>query len=159
MRRIIATTALLTALSAPAWAQDANSPVYVPIGERLTLGGVFGDATLVVQLVMAGLMAATLLGLALYVMALSGRGAARAVGFLRALRTAGPLLGLTAASQTQLSSFIGVSNARPAPSLTVMAPGIAEALLAVMLGLMAASVAVVCGRHLEERVRKLLAAA
>lgn len=159
MRRIITMTAFLTALSAPAWAQDAYSPVVVPVAERLTLGGVFGDATLVVQLVMAGLMAATLIGLALYAMALTGRGVARAVGFLRALRTAGPLLGLTAASLTLLSSFIAVSNVRPAPSLTVMAPGIAEALLAVMLGLIAASVAVICGRHLEERVRRLLATA
>ena len=46
---------------------------------------------------------------------------------------------------------------RPAPSISVMAPGWAEAALAVMLGLLATTIAVTCERHLEARIRRAAA--
>ena len=55
------------------------------------------------------------------------------------------------------ASFIGMANVRPAPGLTVLAPGFAEATLAIMLGLLATTVAVVCERHLEGRIRQAAA--
>ena len=50
--------------------------------------------------------------------------------------------------------FIGIANVRPSPSLGVLAPGFAEAFLALALGFGATAVAAVCERHLEARIRR-----
>jgi biopolymer transport protein ExbB/TolQ len=133
----------------------------VPASERLTFGDVFADADIVMQLVMGGLLLATVMALAIWLFQAAslrkggGRGLAGAMAYLSGLGAAGPLIGFFGACYTLLHSFIGVANVRPTPSLTIMAPGFAEALLAAMLGLLAASVAVVGHRHLKARVHGL----
>lgn len=133
--------------------------------ERLTLGRVFADASLANQAVMAGLVAAAIAAVLVW-----GAGLARAVGpepsragaglgFLKGVWLAGPLLGLLAASYTLLCMFIALANVQPTPSVAVLAPGFAEAALQVLLGLLAASVAVICHRHLEIRIRQVAARA
>lgn len=141
------------------------APVYtvVPPAERLTVLGVFADASREMQIVMAILLVATVVSLAVWALSLGkvgkadAKGVAGALGRLRIVRSAGVPLGCLAASYVMFSSFLGISNVRPAPSLTVVAPGLAEAALAIMLGLLATTVAVVCERHLEGRVRRAAA--
>ena len=144
-------------------AGGASAQAVVPEAERLTMGGVFADAAPEVQLVFALLLISTVAALAIWAMSLrkvgqaDARGLAGALGRLRIVRSGATPLGLLAASYTLFAGFLGVANARPAPSFTVLAPGLAEAALAVMLGLLATFVAVICERHLEGRIRRAAA--
>ena len=85
------------------------------------------------------------------------KGLAGALGRLRIVRSAATPLGLLGASYTLFAGFMGIANVRPAPSISILAPGWAEAALAVMLGLLATTIAVACERHLEARVRRAAA--
>jgi len=135
----------------------------VPVADRLTVGGVFVDASPEMKLVMVLLLAATVASMAVWGMTLGkvGKGDAKALagalGRLKIVRSAGVPLGCLAAAYVMFSSFLGISNVRPTPTLTVMAPGLAEASLQIMLGLLATTVAVVCERHLEGRIRRAAA--
>jgi hypothetical protein len=151
-------------LAAPAAAQQTAAVLqWAPPAERLTLAGVFAHATGPVQAAFAILIAAALAALAVWASSLGkvgggdAKGVAAALGRLRIVRSGGAPLGLLAASYTLFACFLGMANVRPAPSLTVLAPGFAEAALAVMLGLLATTVAVICERHLEGRLRQAAA--
>jgi biopolymer transport protein ExbB/TolQ len=161
-------TAAAALLAATATAETvasgpAQGMTVVPPEERLTLVRVFADAALPVQLVFALLLAAAVAAVAIWALSLrkvglaDAKGLAGALGRLRIVRSGATPLGLLAASYTLFSGFLGMSNVRPAPSITIMAPGWAEAALAVMLGLLATTVAVICERHLEARVRRAAA--
>jgi hypothetical protein len=142
-----------------------QEPVYtvVPVAERLTVLGVFADAAPEMQLILTLLIIATLAALVVWAMSLGkvgkadAKGLAGALGRLRIVRSAGVPLGSLGAAYVLFSSFLAISNVRPAPTLTVVAPGIAEGALAIMLGLLATTVAVVCERHLEARIRRAAA--
>lgn len=146
-----------------AWAQPAVALQAVAPAQRLSLGGVFAHATVLVQGAFAILIVAVLAALVVWARSLGkvgggdAKGVAGALGRLRIVRSAGAPLGLLAASYTLFNSFLGVANVRPTPSLTILAPGYAEAALAVMLGLLATTVAVICERHLEGRIRRAAA--
>ncbi|WP_068876272.1 MULTISPECIES: hypothetical protein [unclassified Phenylobacterium] len=146
-----------------AWAQAQPAYTVVPASERLTVGGVFADASVEMKLVMLLLLAAAAASVVVWGMSLGkvgkadAKGLAGALGRLRIVRSAGVPLGCLAAAYVMFASFIGISNVRPVPSLTVMAPGLAEATLAIMLGLLATTVAVICERHLEGRIRRAAA--
>ena len=147
---------------AAAWAQAAAYSV-VPPAQRLTVAGVFADAAVEVQVVFLLLLASVIAALAVWALSLGkvgqadAKGLAGALGRLRIVRSAATPLGCLAASYTLFSGFIGLANVRPAPTITVLAPGWAEAALAVMLGLLATTVAVACERHLEGRIRRAAA--
>ena len=153
------TTTVAGALSAG----GASAQAVVPEAERLTMGGVFADAAPEVQLVFALLLISTVAALAIWAMSLrkvgqaDAKGLAGALGRLRIVRSGATPLGLLAASYILFSGFLGMANVRPAPTLTVLAPGWAEAALAVMLGLLATVIAVICERHLEGRIRQAAA--
>lgn len=146
-----------------AWAQTQAAYTVVSASERLTVGGVFADAAVEMKLVMLLLLAAAGASVAVWGLSLGkvgkadAKGLAGALARLRIVRSAGVPLGCLAAAYVMFASFIGISNVRPAPSLTVVAPGLAEATLAIMLGLLATTVAVVCERHLEGRIRRAAA--
>lgn len=152
-----------TMAAGAALAQTEPAYTVVPASERLTVGGVFADASLEMKLVMLVLLAAAAGSVAVWGMSLGkvgkadAKGLAGALGRLRIVRSAGVPLGCLAAAYVMFASFIGISNVRPAPSLTVVAPGLAEATLAIMLGLLATTVAVICERHLEGRIRRAAA--
>jgi len=160
--RTMALGAVAAFAASAAAAQEAPYTV-VPVADRLTVGGVFVDASTEMKLVMVLLFAATLASLAVWGMTLGkvGKGDAKALagalGRLKIVRSAGVPLGCLAASYVMFASFLGISNVRPTPTLTVMAPGLAEASLQIMLGLLATTVAVVCERHLEGRIRRAAA--
>lgn len=162
----------VAALAARAAAADPTyvtgkvvEPVYtvVPAGERLTVGGVFANASPEMQVIMILLAAATLAAVVVWALSLDkvgkgdAKGLAGALGRLRIVRSAGVPLGCLAAGYVMFSSFLGISNVRPAPTLTVVAPGLAEASLQIVLGLLATTVAVICERHLEGRIRRAAA--
>lgn len=135
----------------------------VPVSERLTVGVVFSDAAIPVQAAFAVLLASVIAAVAIWAMGLpkvgqaDAKGLAGALGRLRIVRSGAAPLGFLAASYTLFSGFLGMANVRPTPTLAVLAPGWAEAALAVMLGLLATFVAVVCERHLEGRIRRAAA--
>lgn len=151
-----------TAVYGPGEAPPATFTV-VPGDQRLTMAGVVADAAPEVQIMMAVLTLATLASAAVWAGSLGkvGRGDAKglasALARLRIVRSGATPLGFFAAAYVMFGGFLGAANVRPAPSLTVMAPGFAEATLAIMLGLLATTVAVVCERHLEGRIRQAAA--
>lgn len=143
MRGLVLTTLSLVVLAGPAAGQEA---------ERLTFGGVFADATMEVKLAMVALLLAALGSLAAWILGLA-RPAARAgaLNYLKGVRIAAPLGGVTCGAFVLLMGFIAAAKVRPAPDLTVMAPGFAEVTLAVMLGFLAATIAPIGERHLTGR--------
>lgn len=165
--------ALVVAMAAgSARAEDAiyvtgrvETPVYtlVPVADRLTVGDVFANAAPEMQLILALLIVGAVAALGVWGMSLGkvgkadAKGVAGALGRLRIVRSAGVPLGCLGAAYVLFSSFLGMANVRPSPSLSVVAPGLAEAALAIMLGLLATTVAVVCERHLEGRIRRAAA--
>lgn len=142
---------------------DDEGLVLVPAAQRLGVGDVFANAALEVQVVFALLLISTAAATAVWALSLGkvgeadARGLAGALGRLRIVRSGGIPLGALAASYILFSGFLGMANMRPTPSASVLAPGWAEAALAVMLGLLASTVAVLCERHLEGRIRRAAA--
>jgi biopolymer transport protein ExbB/TolQ len=145
---------------AAAGAAQAQGYTVVPPADRLTLARILSHATPVVQVVFLLLILGVVATVAVWAMGLGrvskgdAKGLAGALGRLKIMRSAAAPLGLLGASYTLLNGFIGLSNVRPTPTLAVLAPGWAEAALAVLLGLLATTVAVVCERHLEARIRR-----
>lgn len=160
--KIVAPAAGLMLAAGAARAQEAAYKV-VPPAERLTFGDVFADASLEMKTVFAALILAAASAVVIWATSLGkvgqgdAKGLATALGRLKIVRAAGTPLGALAAAYVLLWGFIGIANVRPAPTLTVMAPGWAEAALAVMLGLLATTVGVLCERHLEARIRRAAA--
>jgi len=169
-RVLLGCAAAMTAAAAAAEtvvypAREAPTAAYtlVPPDQRLTALRVFGDAAPEVKLVMALLILGTLAALAVWALSLGkvgtadAKGVAGALGRLRIVRSAGVPLGCLGAGYVMFSSFLAISNVRPAPGLTIVAPGLAEASLVIVLGLLATTVAVICERHLEARIRRAAA--
>lgn len=126
---LVAATAAI--LATPALASTALAPS----GHKpLTLLAIFANAAAPVQLIafllVAGLIAAP-------VMAAIRPGAR----WLTAINKSALPLGFAAAAYTLLAGAVGIANLGVAPSLAVLAPGLAEALMMAMLGLLTAGVA------------------
>jgi biopolymer transport protein ExbB/TolQ len=154
---------LLMALTAAGAARAEELAVQyrrVPADQLLTPVRAFGDATPIVKLLMAGLLVAAVAAVAIWALQLARlrQGRPAHTAFLKGLSAAGPLLGLFGAVYGMLNGFLGISNIRPTPTLTVVAPGIAEALLVFGIGLFAACVAVICRWNLEGRISRRAAA-
>ena len=154
-----AITAMLAA--SPVLAQQtADDPQFIPIptGDRLDLMGVFAHAGPVMKVVLFGLLAVSLIAVAVWIVQLMrpaqrrSHEAAAASDWLSGVAAAAPLIGFFGAAYAVLNGFIGISNVRPAPSLTVLAPGLAEAMLSVGLGLLAAAIATIGSRHLRAKL-------
>ena len=76
---------------------------------------------------------------------------ARGTGVLATIGATAPFVGLFGTVWGIMNSFIGISEAQTT-NLAVVAPGIAEALLATALGLVAAIPAVVIYNHLARSI-------
>ena len=83
--------------------------------------------------------------------AASGRRIATGTGILATAGATAPFVGLFGTVWGIMNSFIGISKAQTT-NLAVVAPGIAEALLATALGLVAAIPAVVIYNHFARRI-------
>jgi hypothetical protein len=123
--------------------------------ERLQLLSVIAHAKPVVMLCLLLLAAAIVSATAVWIVQLTKGRAVAAAGrvgiFLSGLMAAGPLIGLTAAAYGLFDMCIGIANVRPEPTVTILAPGFAEAGLCVTLGLLAASLAALYRLHLGLR--------
>jgi biopolymer transport protein TolQ len=80
---------------------------------------------------------------------------ARGLGWLAIMATASPLLGLLGTVIGVMNSFIGVSTAGSS-SITVVAPGIAEALVATAGGLVVAIPAAMAYNYLTAQLNRLM---
>ncbi|MDQ0509803.1 tonB-system energizer ExbB [Ancylobacter amanitiformis] len=81
----------------------------------------------------------------------AGRAIARGTGLLATIGATAPFVGLFGTVWGIMNSFIGISKAQTT-NLAVVAPGIAEALLATAIGLVAAIPAVVIYNHFSRQV-------
>lgn len=135
------TSAALLLAFAPASAQAAT----------LNPALVFLDATPAMKVVMLLLVILTLTAVGICVRKLAaGPNLTGGSAFLSALRLGGPLLGLLGAAYNGLMIFMGLSRG-PQP-FHVVAPGLAECALLVLLGLICGVVAVICHWAVEARV-------
>jgi len=127
MSRIALITLTLLPMASPALAATRTP--------RLSVGGIFVAAATPIQLILALLVLAILLA-----PVLAGLRRSR---LLNAVAKGAPLLALAGALFTLLAGTVGIANSPAVPSLTVLAPGIAEALFLLVLGALAAFSAVV----------------
>jgi hypothetical protein len=131
----------------------------IPVDQRLTLIGIVTHAKPVVEVFLVLLLVMLIAAVVAWVMQLAGRrDDAPGEGVLSAVLVAAPLFGLTAAAYGLLDMCIGIANVRPAPDLTILAPGLAEASFCILLGLLAASLAVAFRAHLRLSAKHAAAA-
>lgn len=144
-------------LAAPAFAQGVAPPepavTLAPPEHLLTIGGVFTHAKPLIMLIFAGLIVAIAYAAFVYIRGLAARRGQPVGGlvFLSALSVGGPLFGAFAAAYGLLDMSIGIANVRPEATLIMLAPGFAEAMLSISLGLLAGAIATVGHRHLTGR--------
>lgn len=123
-----------------------DTPAQAATEKSLTLVAIFSNAAVPVKLIaiilLAGLIAAP--GLAI---------ARRDTKWLAAIARSALPLGFAAAAYTLLACAVGVANLGVTPSLPVLAPGLAEALMMAMLGLLTAGVARLASELAERRDR------
>ncbi|THD74220.1 MAG: hypothetical protein E7812_17955 [Phenylobacterium sp.] len=123
----------------------------VPVDQRLNLLLILAHAKPVVLVFLFLMFALLIAAVAVWIGQLvqGRRNAERGENILSAVLVAAPLFGLTAAAYGLLDMSIGIANVRPAPDLTILAPGFAEASLCILLGLLAASLAAAFRAHLR----------
>lgn len=125
----------------------------VALAAPLTPAVVFMDAALFPKLIMLGLIGAVVATVVICARKLlAGPLLAGGSAFVSGLRLGGPLAGALGASYTALSSALGIANVPYEVTLKILAPGFAEAVLLVGLGLFAGAVAVVGHWALEARI-------
>lgn len=121
-----------------------DTPAEAATEKSLTLAAIFSNAAVPVKLIavilLVGLIAAP--GLAL---------ARRDRKWLQAIARSALPLGFAAAAYTLLAGAVGVANMGVTPSLPVLAPGLAEALMMAMLGLLTTGVARLSNELAERR--------
>ena len=119
---------------------------------RLTVGLMFLDAAPVVKIVLVGLLLTAVAALAILLLGLTGAskrmsGAAR---FLETAMAATPIAALFGAAWGLITIFLGIANTNVS-NLAVAAPGIAEAILSLAIGLLAMLLAVIAYRVVKPR--------
>ncbi len=120
--------------------------------ERLTVATVALDASIPIKFLMVGLVLATLVGVVIAVRKLTGGPINGGSAFLSGLRYGGPLVGFLGAALNGLWSFMAIASIdRPLP-FSVYAPGLAEAMLVLTLGLLSGVVAVIAHWAVEARI-------
>lgn len=143
---------------------DPMRPITLHPADRLDSARVFLDASLLNQAIMLTLMATAAAALVLWLLGLARAASTRpsrsvaGLRYLKGMWVGALLLGLFGASHTLLAACFGLANVRPTPALAFVAPGFAEAMLQVTLGLLAATLSVICHQDLDARLRRLVVA-
>jgi biopolymer transport protein ExbB/TolQ len=156
----LAASVLLIAPTALA-RHSGSDPVFskIPPSDRLTLLAVYSDAAPVMKLAFSGLILAVIVALTVWLFQLVQLARRRsdsvtgAIAYLSGQAAAAPLFGLLGMSYGLVTICIGITNKRPGPTLLALAPGLAEALLSLGLGILAAAIATVAHHHLTARLR------
>ncbi|MDP1738647.1 MAG: MotA/TolQ/ExbB proton channel family protein [Caulobacter sp.] len=121
--------------------------------DPLTPLGIFAEAAPLMKLIMLGLVGATLAAVVVCGIKLaSGPRLTGGSAFLSGLRLGGPLAGFLGAAYASLNIFVAIANIPEPVSLKVAAPGIAEALFLLGLGLLTGAVAVIANWAVEARI-------
>ena len=137
----VTTTAGAAYAQAPEVIPYDGPPLPKPEAPLLTPGVIYADAAPIVKVLMTLSLLAIPAALVLLVIALAKPGsAARLSGLLRTLAGAAATSGGLGAAYGIANSFIGVA-ATNTTSIAVIAPGIAEAMFCLTLGLLAALIA------------------
>jgi hypothetical protein len=123
----------------------------------LTPLAVFQDAALPVQVIGAGLVLSTIAAVVVCLVKLaSGPRLAGGSAFLSGLRLGGPLAGLVGAAYGGLLIAMSLANmAAPAP-MPLIARGVAEAMMLILLGLICGAVAVIANWAVEARIDRVV---
>jgi hypothetical protein len=146
LRQISTATMVAALIASPAFASAAGNP-------PLTFWLVVSNTTMSVQLILLALAASMVAAVGVCVVKLMSRaGLSGGSAYLSGLRFGGPLAGLLGASVTGFIMFVGVANLPQPVTAAQLAPGIAEAMLMIMLGLCAGVVAVVCKWIVDARI-------
>ena len=111
---------------------------------KLTLALMYFDASAVVKFILTALFLAGLAALAILIggLLLPPSGREKAARFLECVMVAAPIAAALGASYGAVTIFIGIANTNVA-NLAVAAPGIAEAIMSVSLGLATLLIAVI----------------
>ena len=119
---------------------------------KLTVARMFIDASPVVKLVLVGLLLTALASLLILVLGLarSPRGMAGAARFLETAMAATPIAAMFGAAWGLITIFLGIANSNVS-NLAVAAPGAAEAIMSLALGLLALLFAVIAHRVVKPR--------
>jgi hypothetical protein len=127
--------------------------IIVAAADRLTLFRVVEHATPSVQLIIFALVAGSAAAIVVCAMKLSsGPRLSGGSAFLSGLRLGGPIAGLLGAAYGGMNMMIGLSNVVGPVPLNILAHGYAEALLMIVLGLLAGAVAVITNWAVESRI-------
>jgi biopolymer transport protein ExbB/TolQ len=128
------------------------APVAAQAGS-LTPVMVFQNAAIPVQLIMLGLVAATLAAIGVLAMKLAKpAGHSGGSAYLSGLRMGGPLAGILGAAYTLLVMFLFISGTSRPVSLNALAPGFAEALVLILLGFASGAIATICKWAVDARI-------
>ncbi|MFC5345958.1 MotA/TolQ/ExbB proton channel family protein [Brevundimonas staleyi] len=118
----------------------------------LTPATIFLDAALPVQIIVVALIVAALAAVAVTAKKVaSGSHLTGGSAYLSALRLGAPLLGLLGAAFNGLMMFVALAKFGDQP-INVLAPGLAEAMFLVVMGLIVGVVGVICHWIVEARV-------
>ncbi len=143
---------LLTATAATAILL-ASAAVALAAEPALTPALVFQHAAPAPKLIILGLLGSTLAAVVVCILKLaSGRRLSGGSAFLSGLRVGGPLAGLMGAAWGAFNMCLGLANSPVDVPLNVIARGLAEAALLVVLGLLAGAVAVIANWAVEARI-------
>jgi hypothetical protein len=125
----------------------------VAVAEPLRPRDIFLNAAPFAQLLMIVLVGSTIAAIIVCVRKLtSGPRLSGGSAFLSGLRLGGPLIGLLGGAYNGLGMAIGIANVSYPVTLRVMAPGIAEAVSLIGLGMLAGAVAVISHGAVEARI-------
>jgi hypothetical protein len=113
----------------------ASTGAAVP-ARHLSIGDIFGHAAAPVQVVIVLLLVTIVAAPVLLALGRASK--------LGVLAKGAPLLAIAACLFTLLAGAVGIANSPAVPSLTVLAPGLAESLLLLTLGALATFSAAVC---------------
>ena len=146
LRKLTAATIAAALIASPAIANAADRP-------PLTFWLVVRNTSHSVQLILLALLISTVVALGVCAAKLVSRaGLSGGSAYLSGLTFGGPLAGLLGASVTGFMMFVSVANLREPVTVAQLAPGIAEAMLMIMLGLCAGVIAVVCKWAVDSRI-------
>ena len=118
----------------------------------LTPASIFLDAAVPVQVIVVALIATAVAAVVVTIRKVaSGDHLTGGSAYLSALRLGAPLLGLLGAAFNGLMMFIALARFGDQP-INVLAPGLAEAMFLVVMGLIVGVVGVICHWIIEARI-------
>ena len=118
----------------------------------LSVGAVFQNSAIPVKVIAIGLVLATLVAVVICAVKLASGRLSGGSAYLSGLRLGGPLTGLVGAALTGLIMALNLTNATVPVTAQLLAPGIAEAMMLILLGLLTGMVAVLTHWVVEARI-------